>query len=1229
MAANKWTDQQLQAIEARDSDILVSAAAGSGKTAVLVERIIRRITDELDTPIDIDRLLVVTFTKAAAAEMSQRIGTAIAKKLETTPQNIHLQNQMVLLGKADIKTIHAFCLQVIREYYYILNIDPATRTVDPSEGRMLQREVLDELFEVLYEAENAEFFLLLESFADGTKDSKLKDLILKIYNFAQGYPDPEVLLDKMTEQFHLSEADTVDSCVWIGLIQAGVSNGAEFAKFLLEEAIRLAKSTVGFDGYLERLEAELAGVENLISSLQGKYADWRMGYVQIDFARIPAYRGEEKELADEIKALRNEAKDAIGKMGKTYFAYSEEMQTELIRSLYPLAKGLSSLTKQFMEQFALAKKEKLMMDFSDYEHFALRVLVEKGSTLEHIIPTEAAMQIQDRYDEIMIDEYQDSNMVQEMILSAVSGESKGQNNRFMVGDMKQSIYRFRLAMPEMFREKYLAYPAVAGGKTRRIVLSKNFRSRKNVLDSANFLFRQLMRAEFGDVEYDDEAALYDGATFPDFKGRCGGACEMMLVETATSEGSQLPEELEELDRRQLEAVMIAKKIKGMMAEGYHVVDKETGAYRPLEFRDVAILMRSVKNWGSVLDEVFGNEEIPYYAEVAEGYFDVPEVDTVVQILRLIDNPRQDIPVISVLHSPLYRLSSDELMQVRLIGKDGMFYDCVQSYVQFGEDVEISEKLMRFLADLSRWRGAMRDLTLYELIRMVYDESGYFDYVGVTSGGALRQANLRLLLEKAKQYEAGKRKGVFYFIRYIEDLKTAEAETSAAKLQSEAENLVRVMTIHKSKGLEFPVVFLADTAKKFNEMDTREAVITHQVWGYGMDYMDIAQRAVYRTLSKTALAEAIRLENLSEELRVLYVALTRAKEKLIITGTQKDLLKSATKWRMSATGEEKQIPIFRMRRGAGYLDWLMPALLRHPNARANYERLGIDEGSIPHLFIGEPSTWQFHFYSREEMLSDIAQEKRVLGGCEEVFSSWDSAKDYSGRRTEVFRVLSWKYPHEKATRLPTKVSISEIKRRNQEELTGEYPQPSIGVAPTRTKADGALSAAEIGTAIHAVMEEADFKLMYDAEQLDGLIASMVENGRLSEAESRAIRRKELLAFFSSDLAQRMLGVDVRKIEKERPFAMLMKAAEVLGEREFADVDEDILINGIIDCYFVEDDGKVVLVDYKSDRIYQDAVFIEKYHLQLELYRRALVSALGMDVAEGYIYSFAMGRTVRVF
>ena len=1211
--ANKWTERQLEAIEARGSDILVSAAAGSGKTAVLVERIITRILAGEQT---IDRLLVVTFTKAAAAEMRQRIGAAIAKKLEEDPGNLHLQEQMAFLPRADIKTIHAFCLQVIQEYYHLLEIDPAVRTADPAEVKLLQKDVLDELFEELYAEENNEWFLnLLETFTASTKDDKLKELILQAYAYGTGATNPEKLLTEKAEDFALREDQTIDDCKWFSFIREGVQNHVEYALYQLEKAFFLSDGGE-FDGYHNLLEKEVQMVQNLRAALDGPYKDWRLAYIGVDFARLPAYKGQEKELAEQIKALRDDAKKTLKeKVGEVYFAYSAEMQAELIRNMYPIAKALADVTLRFMEAFAAAKREKNIIDFTDYEHFALKVLLDENED-----PTQAAAEIRQRYDEIMIDEYQDSNIVQEMVLKAVSGYADGENNRFMVGDVKQSIYRFRQAMPELFNEKYLKYPVAEGGKERKIILSSNFRSRKNILDGINYIFRQIMCRELGDIAYDAEAALYAGAEFPPCAEPHGGENEIILIETRETEDSDLSEELQEMDRRQVEATAVAKRIRELMESGYHVLDKKTGTYRPLQYGDIAILLRSMKNWGSVLEDVFSREGLPYYAETAEGYYSVPEVETVLHILRLIDNPRQDIPLLSILHSPIYELTADELMQIRLHGGKGGYYECLQMYAENGEDAELCGKVASFLSDIDGWRRQNRDLSLHELLRVLYRETGYYDYLGMTTGGALRQANLCLLLEKAEQYEKGSRKGLFYFIRYVEDMKTAEVETSSAKLQDDSPDHIRVMTIHKSKGLEFPVVFVSDMGKAFNEMDSREKIIFHQKWGMGMDWMDLEKRVSYRTLSRMALADAIRMENLAEEIRILYVALTRAKEKLILTGTAKDMEKALQKWSQTAETKDRTLPLFRLRRAKSYLDWVMPAYLRHPDCKV----VPADwiEG-MDFRFSAEESKWSLAILTRDDALQTIEEEQKLAEEQKTYFEELELSAEKTSQREAVFRILGWQYPNSRETGLPAKLSISEIKRKYQEEMSGELQTSLKPIRLPEKQQTKGLTGAEIGTAMHTVLEECDLRKEYEKEMLEALILELVQKGRLTEEEAKAIRRRELLQFFRSELAQRLRLSD--KIETERTFSLLMQPKELFFGADYNDVIDTILVNGIIDCYFVEQD-QIVLLDYKSDRIYDEEELKERYRIQLQLYKTALERATGLPVKEVYIYSLAMGKAI---
>ena len=1216
----KWTEEQQKVIQLRNRNILVSAAAGSGKTAVLVERIITMLTED-DPPVDVDKLLIVTFTEAAASEMKERIRLAIEKKLTEYPEDEHLKQQATLIHNAQITTIHSFCLSVIRDHFHAIDIDPGFRIGEEGELKLLRHDVLEEMLEEKYQEGNKRFLDFAAAYSTGRDDKKIEDLILKIYEFSRSYPDSEEWLDSCVKVYGIPDVKTLEESSFMKKVMTDIRKNLDDARELLAHAEKIALSPDGPAVYEATLDKDMQVIEDL--SGIPSYEKMAEAFANVKWARIAANKDKtvSEEKIEQVKKIRELVKGIVKNISGQYFYESPQELVEDLKLCAPAMEELGDLVRLFAEKFEEQKRAQNMIDFSDMEQYALRILTEK--TEAGLGPSKIAEEYQKQFQEIMIDEYQDSNLIQEAILTSVSTCRSGRYNIFMVGDVKQSIYRFRQAMPELFNEKYQRYPAEEGRKERKIVLSKNFRSRKNILDGVNFIFRQIMQKEFGDIAYDDAAALYAGMTFPDCAEPHGGENEILLIATAEAEDSELSEELKELDRRQVEATAIAARIRALMESSYQVVDKKTGAYRPLRYGDIAILLRSMKNWSSVLDDVFGKAGMPYYAETAEGYFEVPEVETMLHLLRLLDNPRQDIPLLSILHSPIYDFSADALMQIRLQGGKGLYYDCLWRYLQEGEDAALRARISAFLADLTHWRNEVRNFSLHELLRLLYRETGYYDYLSVTAGGTLRQANLRLLLEKAEQYEKGSHRGLFYFIRYVEDMKTAEAETSSAKLPTEGEDRMQVMTIHKSKGLEFPVVFVADMGKSFNELDIRSAVLLHQKWGCGMDYTDIEKRVSYRTLAKRALAEAIREENLAEELRVLYVALTRAKEKLILTGTVKDFEKAFLKWGSTADCDTEILPASRLRRAKSYLDWVMPAYLRHP-AR---ERLAAEwEDGLPKqcVFSAEESAWRLSCMTKDEALQETAQEQKTAEEQRDFFAAWESPAEMTEERQAVFRILSWQYPHGKETRLPAKLSISEIKRKYQEEMTGKIITPAhqeIRLPDFAEKRK--LSSAEMGTAMHTFMEEADFRKKYTKEEIDSLTAELVQRGRLTEEEGKYLRRRELLQFFESELAERLRGAE--RIEKERPFSVLMQPKELFFGEEYREVTDEILVNGIIDCYFTEKNVGI-LIDYKSDRIYDEEELKARYRIQLELYRTALERAMGISIRETYLYSFAMGKAI---
>lgn len=1244
MRIESWTKEQWDAIKTRNCDVLVAAAAGSGKTAVLVERIVKLIT-EGETPLDIDRLLVVTFTKAAASEMSQRIGEAISKKMRDEPYNEHLQNQMTYLNRADIKTIDAFCLKIIKENFNLLDIDPAVRTADQAEAELLKIEVLEELFEEFYEKQEEPFFELVECFGRDTSDSDVKQLVLSIYSFVQNYPFPEQWLEQMTEVFHKDAQEAVDSMPWISVIKKSIALELKGAMHSLQEALKLILGQAGFEGYCETLENDMESIQLFGESLKKPFGVLYYDFQAIHFKTLSAYRGDDKELAQVVKTIRDEVKGNISDLKKKFFAFPPDLEREHIAKLYPIVKELSKIVLLFSERYQKVKKEKLLIDFNDYGHFCIQILLEKESTINNPIPSAVARGLQERYDEILIDEYQDSNLIQELILTAISKKERGENNRFLVGDVKQSIYRFRSAKPELFIEKYNYFPTYEGQKERRIDLTKNFRSRKTILSGVNFLFKQLMTPYLGEIVYDDRAALHPSAIFPNYtgEGTSGGAVDVLLIDTANNadeEDSEFIEEMQEITRREVEAEAIAQKIESMVkgAERLFVLDKGTKSYKPLEYKDIVILLRGEKQWYGIFESVFSRYGIPFYQETSAGYFDTIEIMTMLNILRIIDNPRQDIPLISVLHSPIYGFTSDMLINIKLDGEGDDFYSCICDYVSEEKalevDEEISEKLKKILSDLNRWRDYALNTSISELLWYLYHDTGYFDYVGVATSGKVRQANLRFLIKKAVQYEQSSMKGLFRFVRYIEELKRSIVEIGSAKILSENENLVRIMTIHKSKGLEFPVVFVADLGKEFNKRDKQASIIFHQDLGFGLNYIDYEKRVNYTTLSKTALATKIEMEGLSEELRILYVAFTRAKEKLILTGTVTKMMDSIKKWLTTANTTQLELPYYKLLKASTYLDWIMPAVARHKDAKVLWEEIDTMWELHNKELELDNSEWNVSLLKKSEIVKKNINTQAVINRMEEDFSIWDTQKDYSGKKKEIFAQLDWQYPYQKETALPAKASISEMKRRRIEWESGEEEQTEfwekrrtelIFEQPEFIETKVTMSAARKGTILHTFLEHTDFRAYYTRKEILEEMQKQIQSGILTEEEAKTIFIPAVERFFQSEIIQRIKNAQI--VEKEKAFAIAMSPYFVFEQEEYKNSKEDILMNGIIDCYFYEGDD-IVLLDYKTDYVAKDqeAEFVNRYRLQMNLYKTALERITKKKVKEQHIYSFYLNKDI---
>ena len=1179
---NSWTKAQEEAITARGRDILVAAAAGSGKTAVLVERIIRKVTDQ-ENPQSVDRLLVLTFTRAAAAEMKERVGQALETALAQNPSP-YLERQAALLPQAKIMTIDALCLELVRENAPQLDLDPGFRVGDPGEMELLREEVLDAVMEAAYGEEgNAGFLQLVETFGSSKSDRPLRDLVFTVYDFCQSHPFPRAWLHQAVEQCHLRPETPFRETVW------GWRLWQETQRILDDMAELLAlEETIAPAGYLPTVAADRALFAALTEAFsQGTEAFYEELYT-VAFARLGRKKKEDDPAdAETCKALREQVKDCVKELREQlYFKPPAEMKAEFA-ALYPLFAALEQLVNRFEAAFRAAKKERYTEDFHDLEHDALRVLLAPESTEKRPMPSVTARELRERFDEVLCDEYQDSNLVQEFLLRALS---RG-DNRFMVGDVKQSIYRFRLARPELFLEKYQNFDGRVG---QRIDLSQNFRSRANVLACANLIFSRTMDESLGEVTYDEAAALHPGAAFPDLAEPGQEAMEVLVIDGGTAVEEDSP--LAELSAAETEAAAVAGRLREMLnpEHPFLVYDRKQEALRPVQCADMVVLLRSPGTWGGVMAQTLNAFGIPAFADGQGAFYDTTEILTMTALLKILDNPRQDIPLLTVLHSPIFGLSSARLLEMKTRGEAEGFYDCLLALA--GE-----EDVAAFLARLEGWRQAADRLTVEELLQKLYRETRYFDYVGATPGGFLRQANLRLLQEMAAQAAAAGVQSLFAFLRYWERLAEKNPQAGGAAALPAGSQVVRILSIHRSKGLEFPVVVVAGLGKKMNRRDTQAPLLLHPEAGLAADVTDVELRLRTRGISKALLARQLAREALSEELRVLYVALTRAREKLILTGSVRYLNSAQKRWALQ--GEGRLLPR-RLRATAGcYFDWVIPAL-EQGDGKARYAVRYVGRDEVPH------------------------PQERPQDGLAAPRWPADLAADHSGRRREIFDRLAFVYPYQKEAALPGSLSVSEIKRL-QWAGGGEESEPlfagSDWAEPAFAREEGAaaLSGAQRGTAVHTLLETLDLSRVYTPETLEAAIAERVRAGGLTAEQAQTLPREKLLSFLGSELAGRMRRSP--RLLREQPFTLLLRPEEVYG-RDYAGVAGEILLRGIIDCCF-EEDGRLVLVDYKTDRSRPEEI-ARRYAVQMDLYQKALEAITGEPVAERWLYLFHWDRPLRV-
>lgn len=1195
-----FTPEQQNVIDLRDRSILVSAAAGSGKTAVLVERIVKMVCDE-ERPVDIDRLLVVTFTNAAAAEMRERIAAGIAAMLVQHPDSEHIQRQAALLHNAQITTIDSFCLFLLRNHFNEIGLDPAFRIADEGEIKLMQQDVLQELMEESYASGSEAFRYCVEFFCPGGRESVLEQHILNLSRYASGFPWPEEWLEERREDYGDGDVTALceSSC---GRYLAG--HLAAMVQGWIHKMERVRALCLEPDGpymYGELVEEELEQLERLetCADLSGYAA--KLPAVQ--FGRLSSKKDESvsREKRELAANLRAEVKKSVQGTAEKFFTTPLELAAAQAADCREPVSTLIDLALDFRKRMADKKQEKKVVDFTDMEHFALDILLERenGETR----PSRVALEYRQHFAEILIDEYQDSNLVQEILLGAVSGEEDGHFNRFMVGDVKQSIYKFRLARPELFLEKYHTYtPLPASADRQRIDLTKNFRSRVQVVEAVNDVFSRLMNVQTGGLDYDDSAALYPGAVYSE---NTGNESELLLAERPSGDA--------ELNDRQAEAKAIAAKIKELRID-FKVTDRASGELRPAEYSDMVILLRATSGWDEEFKAVLEEEGIPVYITSKTGYFGATEVQELLQLLRVLDNPRQDIPLFGVMKSIFGGFTEEEIALIRSGSRKGTLYEAAERFAagesaEGGEEAakreELRNRTAAFLHKVSEYRRCTVYMPVRELLTELITDFDYLNYVTALPAGEKRRANVEMLLTRASDFEKTSYFGLFHFIRYMEQLEKYDVDYGEAELLDEYANVVRIMSIHKSKGLEFPITFVAGLGKRFNMQDVNRSLILDMDLGLATDYVNPGKRLKNKTLRRNALARKSREESLAEELRVFYVAMTRAREKLILTASMEN---AAEKWGILKERGSESLLYPDFIESGSYLDFLMPIV---SNTCIRVTVLGEEEFAAGDL--------------KEQLeLGDRARRLERAGE----FADEEALERLRER-------LDDRYPFENLAGLYTKTTVSELKiaamADKDEAAYHAFEEKEIQpYIPAFRRQEEKVSGTVRGNAYHRVMELLDFGRVLGSEtpgdsagtaqRLKEFLKEEVESGRLKPEYAEAVNEKKILLFLQSKLAYRMLRAERDgRLCREQPFVMGISASR-LGQ-EFPD-SESVLIQGIIDVFFEEEDG-IVLLDYKTDAVSSLKELWNRYETQLDYYSQALLKLTGKPVKEKILYSFHLG------
>jgi ATP-dependent helicase/nuclease subunit A len=1213
----KFSPSQQRVIDVRNKNILVSAAAGSGKTTVLVERIIKLLINENE---NIDKFLIVTFTNAAASGMKQKIHKSLVKAMQNCDNKEHLSKQLNLLAKSNISTIHAFCIDVVRKNFHVIGIDPNFRIGDMNEVDILLQESIDDVLENYYFQKHPSFIQLVESFTGNRGDSELNDIIKDVYKFILSFPDPIRWLNEKVEMLTMAEEDLRNS-VWLKVVKDNLKLQLSGGEEILKSAINLCKEDDGPLTYEDAIQEDLRNIQYLNSLIEGDFREFISAVHNVEFSTLKQLRGKLKEevnpeIQDEVKSLRDEYKKIISNIKKTIPNRSLVDFVSDLNYMYMPMKILCNIISDLDVEFKAKKMDKSIADFNDVEHYALQILRQEDIKERY----------KNKFKYIFIDEYQDSNSLQEELLSQI----KKENNLFMVGDVKQSIYRFRLSDPTIFNEKSDTYPIGDGNSVdQRIDLTQNFRSRKEILSGINYVFSNIMNKTLGEVDYKQSVFLNPGAEFEDNCQECNDCfTELTIIDKNSSESEDLDDEIKSMKAAELEATIAVQKISELLEKNKNEPvqrHKETNeiiinAPEKLQYKDIVILMRSVSSWAGIFEEIFNEQGIPFYYDGGAGYFETIEIQVILNLLKIIDNIRQDIPLLSVMRSPIGSFETEELVQIRVRNPNYNFIDALYDYKNNCQD-ELARKLKNFIEKIEDWKKRSRYTHLNDFIWEVLMETNYYYFVGLLTNGNTRQANLRLLADKAFDFEKTSMSGLFNFLRYVEKLNISSGDTGSAKTLGENDNVVRLMSVHKSKGLEFPVVIMCGLNKKFNKTDASKSILKHKLYGIAPKYVNPKDRIYRETFPRIAIKNVIKVENISEEMRVLYVAMTRAIDRLIMIGTVDKFENKLKKW-------HKGPSLYNIYNQDCFLDWICTTLFK--DSDSDYIMRMVNDCDLIYeiKYKSENNSYSTKWNINKITLSQISKNEQdeTQKRNERINEITEfKYKEHSSWKKEINRRLNCKYAFINSVNVPTKLSVTDLKTLKNENLeTIKYKIPVLRDIPQFKEDDSEFSKAEIGSIVHFVMQHLNLNESLTVENIKEQVIRMLDKKLLTEREVDVVNINMLQEFFETDIGKRMRLS--HSVKREVPFVIKKNANEIINSLNNNDI---ILIQGIIDCYFYEND-EIVIIDYKTDEIIDGNIETVKveYSQQILSYKDAVEKITEKKVKACYLYLFDIGKAIEI-